>query len=72
VLRIRLYFIHPGLTDILQPLDRAVFGALKAEYRAIYRYEMSQREDKAMTKADFAAYLLLAWVWVSEDAIHSG
>jgi hypothetical protein len=33
-LRIRLHFIPPGLTDILQRLDRA-----------IYVYEMSQRED---------------------------
>jgi hypothetical protein len=71
-LGIRLHFMPPGLTDILQPLDRAIFGALKAEYRAIYRHEMSQREDKSMTKADFAAYLLLAWELVSEDAIHRG
>jgi hypothetical protein len=48
-LGICLHFI-PGLTDIMNPLDRALFGALKAEYRAIYRYEMSQREDKSMTK----------------------
>jgi hypothetical protein len=48
---IRLHFIPPGLTDILQPLDRALFGALKAEYRAICRFGMSQREDESMTKA---------------------
>jgi hypothetical protein len=67
-----LHLIPPGLTNILQTLDRAVFGALKAEYQAIYRYEMSQREDKSMTKANFAAYLLLAWELVSEDANHRG
>jgi hypothetical protein len=65
-------FMPPGLMDILQPLDRAVLGALKAEYGAIYRYKMSQREDKSMTKADFAAYLLLARELVSGDAIHRG
>jgi hypothetical protein len=54
-----LHFI-PGLTDLLQPLDRSVFGALKVEYRDIYRYEMSQREVKRMAKADFAAILILA------------
>ena len=32
----------PGLTDLLRSLDRAVFGALKAEYRAMYRDEVSQ------------------------------
>jgi hypothetical protein len=71
-LGLRLHFIPPRLTDILQPLDRAVFGALKAEYRGIYRYERSEREGKSMTKADFAAFLLLAWELVPEDAIHSG
>jgi hypothetical protein len=69
---ISLHFVPPGLAGILQPLDRAAFGALQAEYRAIYGYEMSQREDKSMTEADFAAYLLLAWELVSEDAIHRG
>jgi hypothetical protein len=54
-LGIVLHFIPSGLTDLLQPLDRSVFGALKAEYRAIYRMDMSQREDRRMTKADFAA-----------------
>ena len=29
-LGIVLHFIPPGLTDLLQPLDRNVFGALKA------------------------------------------
>jgi hypothetical protein len=68
----RLHFIPPQRTDILQPWDRAVFRALKAEYQAIDRYEMSQREDKSMTKAIFAAYRLLAWEMVSEEAIHRG
>jgi hypothetical protein len=56
-LGIRLHFIPQCLTGMLQPLDRAVFGALKAEYRAIYRPEMSPRQDKSTTKVDFAAYL---------------
>ena len=33
---------------------------------------ISQREDKRMTKADFAAYLVLAWELVSDNAIHHG
>jgi hypothetical protein len=66
------HFIPPGLTDVLRPLDRSVFGALKAKYRAIYRYEMSQREERRMTKADFAAFLILAWDLVSDEAIHRG
>ena len=71
-LGIVLHFIPPGLTDLLQPLDRSVFGAFKAEYRAIYRRDMAQREDRRMTKADFAAYLILAWELVSDRAIQHG
>jgi hypothetical protein len=71
-LNIVLHFIPPGLTDLLQPLDRSVFGALKAEYRAIYRMDMSQRQDKRKTKADFAAYLILWWELVSEGAVRRG
>jgi hypothetical protein len=71
-LPIVLPFIPRGLMDLLQPLDRSVFGALKAEYRPIHRMDMSQREDKRMTKADFAAYLILAWELVSEGAVRRG
>jgi hypothetical protein len=71
-LHIHLHWIPSGLTDIMQPLDRSVFGALKAEYRAIHRGDMAHREDKHMTKADFIAYLVLAWDLVSEGAIHRG
>jgi hypothetical protein len=49
------HFIPPGLTVIMQPLGRSVFGAMKGEYRAIYRGDMAHREDKHMTKADFTA-----------------
>jgi hypothetical protein len=71
-LGIVLHFIPPGLTDLLQPLDRSVFGALKAEYRAIYRMDMSQREGRRMTKADFAAHLIPAWELVSDEAVRRG
>jgi hypothetical protein len=56
----------------MQPLDGSVFGAVKAEYRAIYRGDMAHREEKHMTKTDVTAYLMLAWDLVSEEAIQSG
>jgi hypothetical protein len=65
-----LHMIPPGLTDLLQPPDRSIIGALKAEYRAIDLHEMSQRKDNRMTQADFTAYLILAWDLVSEPAVH--
>jgi hypothetical protein len=33
---------------------------------------MSQRQDKRVSKADFATFLILAWELVSEEAIHHG
>jgi hypothetical protein len=71
-LRIHLHFIPPGLTGVVQPVGRSVFGALKAEYRPIYRGDLAHREDKHVTKADFTAYLMLACDLVSEEAIHRG
>jgi hypothetical protein len=71
-LRVHLHFISPGLTGIVQPLDRSVFGGLKAELRTIYRGNMAHREDKRMTKAEFTAYLMLACDLVSEEAVHRG
>jgi hypothetical protein len=47
-LGIVLHFIAPSLTDLLQPPDCSVFGALKAEHRSMYRMGMSLREDKPM------------------------
>jgi hypothetical protein len=57
---LHLHFIPPGLTDIMQPPGRSVFGALKAEHRPIYRGGMAHREDKHMTKVGFTGYLMLA------------
>jgi hypothetical protein len=71
-LRIKVHFIPPGLADLLQPLDRSVFGALKAEYRAIRCNELSQRQVKRVSKGDFAAFAILAWVLVWEEVIHHG
>jgi hypothetical protein len=42
-LGIRTHLIPAGLTDLLQPSGRSVFGALKAEYRAINSMDMPQR-----------------------------
>jgi hypothetical protein len=59
-LGIGLHFIPPGLKGMVQALDRAVFGAFRAEYRAICRHEVPQREDGSIIEADVAAYLPLA------------
>ena len=66
-LDIHVHYIRPGLTDLLQPLDHSLFDGLRTECRAIDRMNMSQREDTRMTKADFAACLVLAWGLVSDN-----
>jgi hypothetical protein len=70
-LRIGFHFIPPGLADLLQPLDRSVFGSLKRQYGAPHRHETSQKDDMSVTNADFAAYRILAGDSVSKQATHS-
>ena len=38
----------------------------------MYGRDMSEREEKRMGKADFAAYLILAWEQVWDGAIQQG
>jgi hypothetical protein len=68
-LGINFLFISPGLTDKLQPLDRFVFGAMKATCRRLYRLE---RECNSGTKIDqeiAAAFLVRAWEAVSTEVL---
>jgi hypothetical protein len=39
-LNIDLHFVPVGLTDALQPLDRAIFGALKSHARHLFRCQV--------------------------------
>jgi hypothetical protein len=71
-LNITADFIPPGLAGLVQPLDRMLMGGQKAVYRAVYGYEMWQREDKRVTEADLAWFQLLAWEQVSEGAVAHG
>jgi hypothetical protein len=41
-LQIVLHFVPVGMTDECQPLDRAVFGVLKAKQRRMFREEVTQ------------------------------
>jgi hypothetical protein len=58
-LGINLLFILPGLTDELQPLDRFVFGAMKANCRWMYRVQVA--EEGMMNKQVAASFLIRAW-----------
>jgi hypothetical protein len=66
-LGIRLLFIPPGLTDEFQPLDRFVFGVMKANCRRMYRVHTAA--EGVMTKQTAAGFLVRAWEAVSSQVL---
>jgi hypothetical protein len=50
-LKIRLWFIPAGDTNELQPLDRAVFGAMKAMFRRRFESLHRQHPEDRVTKS---------------------
>jgi hypothetical protein len=70
-LNIELVFIPPGCTDLLQPLDRRVFGVLKAKARRHWRLRYHNRLGGKTTHAELIQDLMKSWDEVDEDAIGS-
>lgn len=64
-LAIRLHYVPPGATDELQPLDRRVFGALKATARRLFRERSSQTRNKREACED----LRKAWENLGSDTM---
>jgi hypothetical protein len=58
---IQFLFVPSGLTDEWQPLDRAVFGVVKAISRRLYREKMADRHTEMLTRAEAAQMLMEAW-----------
>jgi hypothetical protein len=69
---IRLWFIPAGHTDAMQPLDRAVFGAMKSIFRR--RFEEQQRNSRDMRVTKTTAVTILTEIWnnLSADSIRMG
>jgi hypothetical protein len=69
---IKLWFIPAGHTDELQPLDRAVFGAIKSIFRR--RFEALRREspNDRVTKSVAIDILIDIWENVSPASIAAG
>ena len=69
---IQLYFIPPGCTDLVQPLDVKVFGCLKATARKLFRERYVGVNSPKVTSQDAVQNLIRAWESVStqitEDA----
>jgi hypothetical protein len=68
-LNIELIFIPPGCTDELQPLDRKVFGPLKA--KAKHQYRMGLRLGRERGKRQACQDMLQVWNELGENVIKS-
>ena len=68
-LNIELIFIPAGLTDTYQPLDRRIFGILKAKARRFFRMRFSQNIDIEATKRAAAQDFVAAWESISAENV---
>ena len=70
-LGIELIFIPKSATDLYQPLDRTVFGALKASAASMYDDKFFN-EDKAYTKSEAADLFIDLWSKLRKSTVVSG
>ena len=68
-LKFKLHFIPASLTDKFQPLDRNIFGALKAMARAEWYRVYTLNPDKNFTIEDACAILLKCWAEISSETL---
>ena len=68
-LNIQLWYIPPGCTDLVQPLDVRCFGALKSTARRLWREQIAENPDKRFKKRDAVAILIAAWEHLSTETI---
>jgi hypothetical protein len=68
---IELIFIPPGCTDTLQPLDRRMFGILKAYARQLWRTHYHESVCAKTTRAMMAHNLIVSWDWITAEFINS-
>jgi hypothetical protein len=71
-LNIELHSIPAGMTDVLQPLDRSVFGALKGHARRLFRLRVRDNPMLHCTKLDAAQEMMSACELVSATALAAG
>jgi hypothetical protein len=68
-LNIELHYIPPGMTDACQPLDRAIFGVLKAKAKKAFREQFYQKSSIKMSKRLATELFLQCWDEVSDEAL---
>ena len=69
---IEFIFIPPGATDLLQPLDRVVFGVLKSKGKKKWNEMFYDKEFKDPSRLDAVKNLNLSWNEISERVIKKG
>ena len=67
LLNIILHFIPPGMTDEFQPLDRKIFGIVKAYAKRLYR--MRIKKTGKISKKDACQDMIQAWENIDEIPI---
>ena len=71
-LNIKLLFIPAGATDIYQPLDRNVFGALKGKARGYWYTKYVKNPQKKLNLRHAAKTLLRCWAELGSRSIEEG
>jgi hypothetical protein len=71
ICNIDFLFIPPGGTDRLQPLDRRVFGVLKAYARSDWRARYHGTAGAKVTRAQMAEFLVAAWDQLRTEVIEA-
>jgi hypothetical protein len=69
-LNIRLHFIPPGMTDEFQPLDRKVFGILKAYGKLLFLRQTTTFVGRR-TKQNAVQDLMAAWERLQPTSIEA-
>ena len=70
-LNIIIHIIPAGLTDVYQPLDRKIFGILKAKARYYFRMRRELGKPITATKAEACQDMVKAWEGVLSGMIGS-
>jgi hypothetical protein len=60
------------MTDALQPLDRSIFGALKALARQLFRLRVRDNPTLCRTKHDAVQDMMAAWDMITAATLVAG
>ena len=70
-LNIKLHIIPAGATDLYQPLDRRIFGAMKAQARRLFKDHNKAGTPLDITKQQACADVVAAWEGVSYHLLNA-